>query len=88
VIASYTGRARLVAEGSARTNVMVHIEVRRLERFSSHLQAGWAGQITAGMDAFRFVGEKVDIELPNGRIARVAVLDSGGNFTGIGDPPL
>jgi hypothetical protein len=67
---------------------MVHIEVRRLERFSSHLQAGWAGQITAGAETQRLVGDKVDIELPNGRVAQVSVLDSGGNFVGVGEPPI
>jgi len=77
-----------VIKGSERTNVMVHIEVRRLERFSSHLQAGWAGQITAGAVMHRLVGDKVDIELPNGRVGRVSVVDSGGNFVGVGDPPI
>jgi hypothetical protein len=88
VIASYTGRAELRAEDREPVKVMVHVEVRRLERFGLDVHGGWAGQITAGCDVRDLVGEKVEIRLPNGRSGQVSVVDSGGSFAGVGEPPL
>jgi hypothetical protein len=87
VIASYTGKATLVAADGEVSHVMLHLQVR-------HRSPGdvgtswWNGRITSGADVARLAGMQVTVHLPDGRAADVEVLDVAGNLSGSGAAPF
>jgi hypothetical protein len=87
VIASYTGKAVLVLDGD-KVPVMVHVEARHRELVGAAIPSAWTGRITAGIDTVKLIGREVTIEIPVDRSGNVVVADAGGNFTGLGPPPI
>jgi hypothetical protein len=87
VIASYTGKGTLVVDGD-KVPIMVHVEARHRELIGAVIPSAWTGRITAGVDAVKLIGREVTIEIPVDRSGTVVVGDAGGNFTGLGPPPL
>jgi hypothetical protein len=86
VIASYTGKATLVAPDGEKSQVMVHLQVRH--RAPGEGFSWWNGRITSGADIAKLAGLHVTVFLPDGRAADVDVVDTAGNLSGSGEAPF